>query len=351
MRPDTTAAVARRNPFSLVDLQRRVVRYLRVSVTDRCNYRCTYCMPAQGVAVVARDALLEFEEIERIVRVFVELGVTHVRLTGGEPLVRRGIVDLVRRIASIDGVKDLAMTTNGHLLPSLAGPLRDAGLQRLNVSIDTLDAQRFAQLTRQGDLATVLDGLRAAHDAGFRDTKLNAVVLRGFNDDEAGDLLDFAAEHGHLLRLIEYMPIGLDDLWGPDTFVSSAETSASIADRWRLRDIGASSTGASVVGGGPARYAVADRLDGRFSGVKVGFISAVSHNFCRTCNRVRLSSTGTLRECLSTGGSLSLRDMLRAGEDDNALGAAISAAMAGKVDGHRFDRAAATHEAMSSIGG
>ena len=350
------AAAPARNPFSLVDLQARRVRYLRVSLTDRCNYRCTYCMPADGVEVVPRAELLSFAEIEHLVRLFVGMGVRKVRLTGGEPLVRRDVAKLVERIARIDGVEDLSMTTNGHLLAPLAKPLRDAGLHRLNVSLDSLDAARFATMTRRGDLARVLAGLEAAKAAGFVRTKLNVVVLRGHNDQELVQLCDFAGTEGHVLRFIEYMPIGVDEHWGPASFVAAAEVRAILAQVYELTP----DTDHGHPGGGPAVYWRARRRgtagasqdstpDG--AGVALGFIAAVSEAFCRLCNRVRLSPTGTLRECLSTGGVLSLRDMLRARRPDSEIEAAIGAALQGKVDGHRFDRAVPTLESMSAIGG
>ncbi len=334
--------------FSLVDLQAREVRYLRLSVTDRCNYRCTYCMPADGVVFAGRGALLDFGEIERLVRIFVGLGIRRVRLTGGEPLVRRDIVDLIARIAAIDGVEDLAMTTNAHLLADLAAPLRAAGLRRLNVSLDTVDAARFSEMTRGGQLHHVVAGLTAAREAGFRDTKLNVVVLRGANLDGLDDLLTFAATEGLLPRFIEYMPIGLDAHWGPDQFVSSDEMRTVLATNWRLE----ADPTSTVPGGGPARYWLAHhRGQPQLPPVQLGFISALSENFCRSCNRVRLSSIGTLRECLSSSGVLSLRDMLRTGETDERIADAVQAALLGKIDGHRFDHGIETAESMSAIGG
>ena len=335
------------NPFALVDLQARQVSYLRVSVTDRCNYRCTYCMPADGVSVVPRAELLTFAEIARLVRLFVDLGVRKVRITGGEPLVRRDIVQLVEQIAAIDGVQDLSMTTNGHLLSELAGPLRRAGLQRLNVSIDTLDAARFAKVTRQGSLAAVLAGLNAAADAGFVHTKLNAVVLKGLNDDEVVALADFAADRDLILRYIEYMPIGVDQFWGPETYLPMDAVRQALSQTWDI----APDHGHGLPGGGPARYWQGTRRDNPNKTVRLGFIAAISENFCRLCNRVRLSATGTLRECLSTAGALSLRDLLRAGTPDAAIRQAMQDALLGKVDGHRFDSAVQTQESMSAIGG
>ena len=338
------------SPFSLVDLQHRVVRYVRISLTDRCNYRCAYCVPAGGVGAVPRADLLQVVEIERLARIFVGLGINRIRLTGGEPLVRRGVVELVGRLAAIDGIDDLAATTNAHLLPDLAAPLRDAGLKRLNVSLDTLDRAKFARMTRNGDLDTVLAGLDAADRAGFRGTRLNAVVLRGVNDGDVGDLLAFASEREYVLRCIEYMPVGVDDFWGPDTWISAADIRDRLAGDW---DLAAVADGPAV-GGGPARYWNAWPKGHKHepeTATKLGFITAVSDHFCATCNRVRVSPVGTLRECLSSPGVLSLRDMMRAGADDAALSKAISDALLGKVDGHEFDRSVRTDESMCSIGG
>lgn len=335
------------NPFALVDLQARRVEYLRVSVTDRCNYRCTYCMPADGVATVARQELLTFSEIAALVRVFVSLGVRKVRLTGGEPLVRRDIVELVGQLARIDGVQDLSMTTNGHLLGELAQPLRDAGLQRLNISIDTLDAGKFAKVTRQGSLQAVLKGIDAAQAAGFAHTKLNAVVLRGLNDDEIVALADFASDRGVILRYIEYMPIGVDAHWGPQTYLPVADVRAALGAAWHIEPV----AGSTLPGGGPAKHWHGVRRDDPRRTVQLGFIAAVSENFCRLCNRVRLSPTGTLRECLSTSGALSLRDLLRGGATEAELRQSIADALLGKVAGHRFDQSIRTAESMSAIGG
>ena len=335
-----------RKPFSLVDLQAREVHYLRLSVTDRCNYRCTYCMPAEGVDVVPRAELLTFDEIEHLTRVFVGLGVRKVRITGGEPMVRRGITDLVGQLARIPGLEDLAMTTNGHLLASLAEPLRAAGLARLNVSLDTLNPQRFAQIARRDGLADVLRGLDAARAAGFASIKLNTVVMRGVNDDELGQLADFAAEHGFVARFIESMPIGAGASLTPESFVSAADMRARLAQTHEL----AQDLLHGHPGGGPARYWLARPRSGG-PVARIGFISAISERFCQLCNRVRLSSTGTLRECLSLAGELSLRDLLRAGTSDEAIAAAIATALNTKVDGHRFDAAVATPDSMSAIGG
>ncbi len=370
---DATAGVgAAVPPFSLVDLQRRRVRYLRLSLTDRCNFRCTYCMPAEGVAVEPRDQLLRFDEIERLCRVFIALRISHVRLTGGEPLVRREVTSLVERVAALPGLRDLAMTTNGHRLAELAAPLRRAGLRRLNVSLDSLDAATFARMSRTGQLAPVLEGLDAADQAGFGrgelpPTKINTVVMRGDNDDQIPALAAFCQTRGYVLRLIEYMPIGLDQRWGAATFVDAEEMRRHLrAAGWQLTVAdGAALAGhtpvvgdsadaadpiASARGGGPARYWLASR-PGDERPLRLGFITAVSDHFCATCNRVRVNAVGTLRECLSAPGRLSLRDAMRAGLTDAELTPLIADAMRGKVDGHRFIVGQRTIESMSAIGG
>ena len=335
----------------LQDKQCRTVRYLRLSVTDRCNLRCQYCMP-EHVEFLPRRDLLSFEESEAIVGHFVSLGVNHVRITGGEPLARRGIVDLVRRVASVPGVEDLAMTTNAVLLERYARGLADAGLRRLNVSLDSVDPAVFHRVTRRGDLAQVLRGLDAAQDAGFALIKINAVLVRGVNDDHAGELLRFCRDRGFVLRFIEYMPIGADAFWSDKTFLSIDDVRRTLeAQGFRLEPLGGGEK--APAGGGPARYWSAIHPDGG-PPQRVGFIAAVSHNFCMACNRVRLTSDGRIRECLTHGSHLSLRDMLRAGASDEVMRDAIRNALYGKVDGHGFrpeDGGKRTVLPMSALGG
>jgi len=349
--------------LGLFDGRAREVRYLRLSITDRCNLRCVYCMPARGGRFSAHEALLTFEEIERLVRVFVRLGVNRVRLTGGEPLVRRGVVDLVRRVASVPGIEDVAATTNGALLPALAEPLAAAGLDRVNVSLDSLRPERFQRLTRRGDLGRVLAGIEAARAAGLTPLKLNAVVVRGENDDELGDLVRFAAAHDAVLRFIEYMPLGSAapgaaeagdsaSTWGPASFVPGAEMVEHLRRAFQVSEPLGGGAQAGLVGEGPAVYREV-RAPG-LPPVRVGFIRAVSESFCSTCNRVRLSATGTLQECLAYPGRLSLRDALRAGASDAELEDVIRDALAAKGPGHRFGEAdGGGHGAvtMSGIGG
>jgi len=340
-------------PFGLYDGQRRAVRYLRLSVTDRCSFRCVYCMPEEGLAFVPRADLMTYEEMARLVSVFAGLGVTHVRLTGGEPLLRRDLPDLVRLIAAVPGVEDIALSTNGLALSELARPLAAAGLRRVNVSLDSLDPATFARLTRTRPeiLARVLAGIDAAAEAGLAPIKINAVVIRGDNDHELPDLVRFAAERGVVLRLIEYMPIGVDDRWGPGSFVSVDEMRARLVAGGFSLEPYAPPSDARVAGGGPARYArLVDIARGDVA-TEVGFISAVSDHFCATCNRVRLTARGTLQECLAFPGHLSLRDLMRAGASDSELARTLQDALFAKGPGHRFQAGQQTFQSMSVTGG
>lgn len=300
-----------------------------------------------------RSDVLTFEEIVELVGIFVELGVTHLRVTGGEPLARRGIVDLIRMLSAVDGVRDLSMTSNGLLLARVAEDLVAAGLTRVNVSIDTIDPERFRDITRWGDVRPVIDGMRAARDAGLSPVKINAVMLRGVNDDQAaGELIRFASDEGFLLRFIEYMPIGVDEYWKQDRFLKVDDMRRAVEGQgFAIEPIG----GAPPVGGGPAKYWNVTPPGGGSSSV-VGFIAALTHNFCERCNRVRMTSDGRVRECLTSGGRLSLRDLLRAGTPRQVIRDAINASLYGKVDGHGFDMGDSkggvmTRIPMSALGG
>ncbi len=329
------------------------MKYLRLSVTDRCNFRCRYCMPEEGVPFVKRDGLLSFEEIERLVRCFVRLGVDRVRLTGGEPLLRRGLPNLISRISAIDGVEDVAMTTNGAGLRHVAKELSEAGLSRINVSLDTLRPDRFRDITRVGDLQHVLDGIDAARAAGLAPIKLNAVVVRGVNDDELLDLVYFSRDQGLVLRFIEYMPIGLDGFWSDATFVPMTEVLEKLGEHF---DVGAPlgyGPEAEIAGQGPAIHRDLVPPDGG-APIRVGIITALSHNFCESCNRVRLTATGTLQECLAFPGELSLRDAMRAGASDDELLALVERVFWAKGPGHSFEAIGGglrTMQAMSVTGG
>jgi GTP 3',8-cyclase len=328
----------------LSDRHRRRIDYLRVSLTDRCNYRCTYCMPEQGVVLQPRDLVLSFEEIERLVRVFAGLGVKRLRLTGGEPTVRRGVVELVARLAAVPGIEELVMTTNGHLLTDLAGPLRSAGLAEVNVSIDTLDPDRFRALTRRGDLARVLGGIDAALAAGLV-VKLNAVALRGVNEEELAELCRFAWGRGATPRFIEHMPMSDGSLYAPAQHLGAAEIRERIGAALGV-DVSPDAA-RSALPRGPSRYFRAGAL-GQF-----GIISAMSEHFCDTCNRVRLTSTGELHACLAYDDAVDLRALLRGGASDGDLAEAIAGAAAAKREGHEFQLggAGAPSKHMVAIGG
>ena len=339
--------VADAPPGPLVDGHARRITYLRVSLTDRCNYRCTYCMPEEGVDVVPRAEVLSLEELEQVVATLCAIGVRRVRLTGGEPTVRHGLVDLVARLAKLP-LDDLALTTNGHTLRDVAAPLRAAGLRRLNISIDSLRPERFRTITRWGDLARVQEGIEAARAAGFTGTKLNVVALAGFNDDELGDLCRYAWERDLVPRFIEWMPMSDGTLFAPGSFLPAAAIRAAITAAFgpAARD-----DGAGLPGAGPARYLRVE--GGPFAGRRFGVISAVTEQFCDTCNRMRLSATGKLHSCLARDEELDLRAPLRAGAGADQLVALVRDAAAQKARGHDFQATGCggPRKHMVSIGG
>jgi GTP 3',8-cyclase len=325
----------------------RSYSYLRLSVTDRCDFACVYCMPPSGEDDHAeRPELLTFEESARLARVLTESGVDRIRFTGGEPLVRREVVRLVELVARATGLSDLVMTTNGNRLSELALPLRRAGLSGVNVSVDTLDAARFREITRGGELARVLSGVHAALDAGL-EVKINAVLMRGTNDRDAGALVDWAFELGITPRFIELMPLGEASKLPSSAFMSQAELIALLDSR-----VGALPSAEFVPehGRGPARYLPA--RDG--SARRVGFISAVSNEFCTSCNRLRITARGDVRACLASRAATSLRDLMRAGKGDREIAWAVHRALGTKLAGHAFnDTEVAEHTrvGMSLIGG
>jgi len=339
----------------LIDPQARVVDYLRVSVTDRCNYGCTYCIPDGGVAHTARAQLLSFEETEALVRVFVGLGVRRVRLTGGEPTVRRDLTALVSLLRAIPGLDDIALSTNGHLLPELAAPLRAAGVDRLNVSLDSLDADRFQRITRRGELARVLAGIEAARAAGFASIKLNTVAVRGFNDDELAGIAAWAWQRGLVPRFIEQMPMASGLATVPNALLPAAEIRTRVAAGWdgaRVVD----DDGGAARGAGPARYFRLVSRDGESDGGaaarRFGIISPMTEHFCDTCNRLRLSTTGALHTCLAYDDAVDLREPLHRGGPE-AVVRTIRQALAGKRAGHSFDviGIGGPRKAMVQIGG
>ena len=333
---------------ALTDRSARRIRYLRVSVTDRCNYACAYCMPENGFPRFDRADVMRFEEAERLVGLMVDLGVRRVRLTGGEPLVRRGIVDLVRRIAALPGAPEVVMTTNGHLLEQHADALKEAGLMSLNVSVDSTSPETFRRLTRGGDLGAVLRGLAAARAAGFRQVRVNAVVVRGENDDDLAELCRWAWTEGLEPRFIELMPIGQLATARERPVVTTEEMRARLNLDFGLEPD--ASAEAHLVRG-PAQYWRVTR--GEFAGARVGFISPMSDDgFCGTCNRARLTAQGALRACLGHDDEVSLLQALRAGATREALISLVGQAVHGKRPGHEMrDFRTAPRNVMTSLGG
>lgn len=328
--------------MKLVDSFGREIVNLRISVTDRCNLRCAYCIPEEEVAWLPRAEVLSFEEIERFVRVVARLGVKKLRLTGGEPLLRKGLPDLVRRLVAVPGIVDVGMTTNGIGLSRLAAPLREAGLQRLNVSLDTIDREVFRKLTRRDALDDVLAGLDAAATAGFHPIKVNAVVQRGLNDHEIVPLARMARERGFVLRFIEYMPIGMGDTWTKSAVMTNAEVLE------RLREIGPIAPVGAPDGTGPAeRWRFEDGHG------EIGLIGSVTEPFCDHCNRIRITADGKLRTCLFSIVEHDVRGLLRGGADDAAIAELVTNAVEKKEPGHKIGQADFVKPArtMSSIGG
>jgi GTP 3',8-cyclase len=328
---------------TLVDSFGRVATDLRVSVTDRCNLRCTYCMPAEGLEWLPKPELLTFEELTRLVRIAVGLGITSVRLTGGEPLVRRGLPGLVAQIAALNPRPRIAMTTNGLGLDRLAGPLAEAGLDRVNVSLDTIDREAFQRLTRRDRLDDVVAGLRAAADAGLIPVKVNAVVMRGVNDTSVADLLAWCLERGYELRFIEQMPLDADHRWDRSSMVTQAEVLDRLSERFTLTP-----TGPAVRGSAPAETWLVDGGPAR-----VGVIASVSQPFCGTCDRMRLTADGQLRNCLFARSESDLRGPMRAGASDVELGKQMQRLMMAKRAGHGIDDPSflQPQRPMSAIGG
>ncbi len=331
-------------PAPLVDGFGRAHRDLRISLTDRCSLRCTYCMPADGVPWLPGPDMLTTDELVRLARVAVGLGIAEIRLTGGEPLLRPDVVDVVRLLAGLQGPAghpEISMTTNALRLPGLAHELKDAGLARVNISLDTLDRQTFARLTRRDRLAGTLAGIEAAAVAGFRPVKLNAVVMRGVNDHEVVDLVRFAVAHGYQMRFIEQMPLDPGHTWDRGQMVGQDEILQRLRSAFRLTPLGDR-------GAAPAERWLVD--DGPAT---VGVIASVSAPFCGSCDRLRLTADGQLRSCLFARSETDVRTLLRDGADDAALAGAFRACVAGKKAGHGIDEPGFVQpdRPMSAIGG
>jgi cyclic pyranopterin phosphate synthase len=310
---------------SLIDQFGRKVDYIRLSITDRCDFRCVYCMSGD-MTFLPRNEVLSLEECARLVKIFVGLGVSKVRITGGEPLVRKNAMWLFEEVGKLQGLKELVLTTNGSQLESQAIALKKAGVKRINISIDSLDADRFKKITRTGDLNKVLDGLQASIHAGFKGIKINTVLMKNSNEDEAADLVQFAIEQKIDISFIEEMPLGDVNHNRESTFVSNIDTLKLLQSKYSLLP-------STETTGGPARYwRVAN------SSTKIGFISPHSHNFCESCNRVRISCQGELFLCLGQDDKVELMPLLRANpNNDTPVIQAISDSMRVKPKGHDFD--------------
>ena len=327
----------------LIDSFHRVHDNLRISVTDRCNIRCFYCMPETDVHFVRRSEILDFEEIERFVRIAVTLGIRKLRVTGGEPLVRRDLAVLIRRLSTIPGIEDLALTTNGVLLPQLAAPLYEAGLRRINVHLDTIDRARFLEITRRDEIHKVLAGLEACKQLGYSKIKLNAVAVKHLVEPDIVPLARYARENGFEVRYIEFMPLDAQNLWDRSKVLLADEIIATLG-----REIAPLVPVPDPDPRAPAsEYQFSDGIG------RVGFIASVSRPFCLNCNRLRLTADGKLRYCLFAVEEDDVKTLLRSGASDEAIVALIRRNVAGKWEGHEINstRFVAPPRPMYSIGG
>jgi cyclic pyranopterin phosphate synthase len=309
------------------DLYNRPIKDLRISVTDRCNFRCTYCMPEDEYEWIDKKEILSFEEIARLARLFVRLGVQKIRLTGGEPLVRRDIERLVADLSRIEGLNDLCLTTNGALLAEKVAALKAAGLRRVNVSLDTLDPDKFKRMTKRGDLEKVLEGLFAAKAHGIDPIKINAVVERGVNDDDVIDLVEFARKHGFAMRFIEYMDVGNSNNWTSEKLVSKKEIIEKIQARFPLKEVGRDQGSAPSVD-----YDFAD------GGGELGVVASVTEPFCSTCNRARLTADGKLVTCLFSSVGHDLKGLMRRGATDEEISNFIGGVWSNRSDRYSTER-------------
>lgn len=317
----------------LLDTFQRPVTDLRISVTDRCNFRCTYCMPSDDYDWLAKSDILTFEEITRLARLFVQLGVEKIRLTGGEPLARRDLELLVASLSVIDGLRDICLTTNGSTLAEKAAVLKTAGLHRINVSLDSLKPDRFRQITKRGDLKKVLNGLFAAKELGFSPVKINAVIERGVNDDEIIDLVAFSREHGFAIRFIEFMDVGNANHWQSEKIVSKQEIIQTIDKCFPLQEIGRK--------GGNAPSVDYRCIDG--AGANIGVIASVTEPFCSSCTRARLTADGKLVTCLFANIGHNLKVLLRGGMTDEKLLNVLRNVWLQRKDRYSEERLAALH--------
>ena len=319
----------------LRDRLNRPIQDLRISVTDRCNFRCLYCMPLAEYDWIARAEILSYEEIERLARIFVGLGVSKIRLTGGEPLVRKNLEDLIGRLSSLPQIRDVCLTTNGALLEGQVIALKKAGLRRINVSIDTLKPDRFRAITQRGDLEPVLKGLFAAQEAGLGPIKINAVIERGVNDDEIIDLVEFSRRHGFAMRFIEYMDVGNANQWKSEKLVSKEEILATIQEHYSLTQRGRDQNTAPSVDYG---------LSG--GGGDIGVIASVTEPFCGSCTRARLTADGKLVTCLFSNTGHDLKKLLRSGKTDAEITAFVKSIWSARQDRYSEERWEALNSAQ-----
>ncbi len=326
----------------LIDGMGRTIVNLRISVTDRCNFRCTYCMPADNVEFMDRSNLLSFEEIQRVVQIVSQMGINRLRLTGGEPLMRKNLPVLIKMLNEVDGIDDIAMTTNAYFLKDQAQSLKDAGLKRLNVSLDALDPEKFRDVNRRDCLQSVLDGLDTARKVGFKSIKINAVAVRNFSETEIMSLIEMGRSDGFEIRFIEFMPLDSDKVWERDKVLFGHEIVNMIKDNYELVPIDN-----SLEIGPASEYNFADGKG------KIGIITAVSNPFCDHCNRIRMTADGKLRTCLFSTEETNLKELIRSGATDQTITETIKQAVLVKEPGHKInlDDFERPTRAMHAIGG
>ena len=336
------ASLEEQNQPKLVDGRARNIVNLRISVTDRCNFRCTYCMPADNVEFMHRDKLLTFEEITRIVQIASGMGICRLRLTGGEPLMRKDLPVLIRMLAEVEGIEDIAMTTNAFFLKEHAKTLKEAGLQRLNISLDALDPEKFRHVNRKDCLNEVLEGIKIAADVGFKSIKINAVAIRNFSETEIMRLVEMGRSDGFEIRFIEFMPLDSDQTWERDKVLFGHEIVDFIRKEYELIPVEN-----SLEIGPASEYNFADGKG------RVGIITAVSNPFCDHCNRIRITANGKMRTCLFSTHETDLKELIRGGASDEDIIKTIRGAVLNKEPGHKInlDDFERPHRAMHAIGG
>ena len=312
----------------LIDNYKRHINYLRISITDRCNLRCIYCMPIDGISHLSHENILSYEEIVRIAKIAVKEGITKIRITGGEPLVRKGVVNLVGWLSQLEGIEDLSMTTNGILLSEFAKPLYEAGLKRVNVSMDSLKPDRFREITRGGELSSLIRGIEKANEVGMNPIKINVVAMKGFNEDEILDFAQLTLERNCQVRFIEFMPVGLKNGWKEEKYLSCSSIQKIIQENHKLQPLGNRKGN-----GGPADLYRLENAKGI-----IGFINAISNHFCSTCNRLRLTADGKLRPCLFSDKEFDVRMAMRQGDSDEELRALLHTALSNKPEGHAITK-------------